>query len=390
MEKKLRNRKSVREVFAGDEILLGDLFGLFLERKKYVVISLAAFFCLGILIAVTSPYEYESEAQILSESSESSGASLGGLAGLAGLAGISLPSGSQADGLSADMYPSIVSSEPFLLDLMEEKFFFQEKGQEMTLFEYFSEERPGHLFSKTFDFLRGIPGRFFSMLEKKKEWEIPAASLSTDTANAIVSRPKIVNVSREQKYVISQLSNRIQIESQGKIISLKIKMPEPYVSAELNTIVLEKVVDYLVQYKTDKQRENLSFVEERTKEAEAKFKEAQLRLASFRDANQGIVSQTAKTKEEQLLAEYNLAFNIYSGLAQQLEQTRIQLKKETPIFTEFEPVTIPLDKAEPKIPKLIFLYTALGFVIGGLLVIASIIKALVKEPEPVPADSQPQ
>lgn len=379
----MKNKKSVREVFLSEEISLGDLYRLFIERKKYVIISLAVFFCMGVLIAVTSPYEYESEAQMLSEDINSGESSLGGLAGLAGLAGISLPDrdGGGSAGLSPGMYPSIAASEPFLLELMQERFYFQEKGNEMSLYEYFTEERPGHIFVKIFGFFRGLPGRFFALFEKEKAWVIPVDTAGSEEAGiqGTKMRSRIINISHYEQYVATELSSRLTIEAEGRIITVKVKMPEPYVSAELNNIVFEKVLDYVIAYKTDKQKKNLEFVEQRTTEAEERFKQAQFNLAAFRDTHQGIVTQTGKTKEEQLQAERDLIFNIYNGLAQQLEQAKIQLKKETPLFTEFEPVSVPLTRAEPSIPKILALYTAVGVFLGGMIVFVSIVTAYFKE-----------
>jgi len=386
--KKNDNLKGVREIFSEDEISLLDLIRLFTTRKKYVLISIVIFFVFGVMVAITSPIEYEAEAQILSEDGGSGQASpLGGLSGLAGLAGIQLPSGGESSGaaLSPDMYPIIAASEPFLLDLMEERFYFQEKQKEMSLYEYFSDERPGHIFSKTFDFLKGIPTRFFSLFEGNKTWEIPtqesesSESVEAD-ANTERKKPRILYITRDQRYVMSQLAPRITIEAEGRMIAVSVKMPEPYISAQLNNVVLERVIDYVSAYKTEKQRENLQFIQERSLEAEANFKEAQRRLATFRDGNQGMVTQMARTREEQLQAEFNLSFNIYNGLAQQLEQTKIQLKKDTPLFTEFEPVTVPLTKAEPSIPRILVIYTVLGAVFGVMIVFVFIVMSYFKSP----------
>ncbi len=81
---------------------------------------------------------------------------------------------------------------------------------------------------------------------------------------------------------MTQLASRIEIEGEGRMIVLNVKMPEPYFSAQLNTIVFEKIIDYVIAYQTDKQRDNLRFVKERCVEAEEKFKKTQLRLAVFK------------------------------------------------------------------------------------------------------------
>ncbi len=370
--------KGIREIFSKDEISLIDLVRLFTDRFIFILVSIGIFFVMGILIALTSPIEYQTEVQVLSETEAASSGS--GLAGLAQLAGVPMSTGG-GTGLSLDMYPAILDSRPFLIDLMEEQFYFQEKGTKMSLREYFLELRRGHLFSKVFGFLRGIPSRFFALFEREKEWSIPESTIETngDTTTTEILTREIINVSREQRYVMDELKSRITIEAKGRIVTVSAKMPEPYVCAELNNIVLDRVIQYVIAYKTDKQRANLDFIEERTLEAEKKFKEAQLNLARFRDANQRIVTQIARTKEEQLQAEYNLAFNIYSALAQELEQTKIDLKKETPLFTEFEPVTVPLVKSEPSVPGIMITYMIFGILVGGLGIVFSIIWTYYKE-----------
>ncbi|WP_339813398.1 Wzz/FepE/Etk N-terminal domain-containing protein [uncultured Imperialibacter sp.] len=375
--------KSAKEIFSEEEISLLDLVRLFTDRKTFMFVSLGVFFLIGVLIVITSPVEYEAEVQILSEDNSSGRSGLSGLGGLAGLAGISLPESGAAQGLGPAMYPTIVSSQPFLLGLMDERFYFQEKAAELSLFEYFSEERPGHIFTKTFDLLIGFPGRFFSLFEKKKEWAlpedvVPIARFQKDSVADLKALP-ILSISRNQEYVMKELASRITIEPVGKIITIKVKMPEPYIAAQLNNIVRMKIIDYVTGYKTDKQRQNLEFVEERAKEAEDKFKSAQLRLASFRDSNQGMVTQTARTKEEQLQAEYSLAFSIYSKLAQELEQKKIQLKDESPIFTEFQPVSVPFKNSDPNVAKILTIYIALGILVGGIIVFFSIVTSYFKE-----------
>ncbi|WOC39788.1 GNVR domain-containing protein [Polaribacter sp. HL-MS24] len=75
----------------------------------------------------------------------------------------------------------------------------------------------------------------------------------------------------------------------------------------------------------------------------------------------------------QLQSQYNLVFAVYSELAKQLETQRLQVKKDTPIFTVLKPVTIPSEKATPKRALILVVYLFLGFVL-------SIGYVLVKEP----------
>jgi len=369
----MKTQKSMLEIFKGEEISLTDVFKLFYARRMYLYITVAIFSAMGLIVGVTSPVEYASTAKVLSENG--GGANDPSVTNLMALSQItqgmsSLNMANQNQSLSAEMYPQIVSSQPFLKQLMQERFYFQEKGMELSLFEYFSEERPGHIFSKLFNLIRSVPGRFFSLFDQEKTWTIPENLDSGEqkTSKEVKKWLSIENVSSTEVYVMSELESRITIGGEGRVIELAIKMPEPLISAQLNLIIFEKIIDYVVAYQTDKQRENLNYVQERCAEAEENFKAAQLRLANFRDSNQGSMTQKTKTVEEQLLAESNLAFNVYNGLAMQLEQLKIQLKKDTPLFSEFEPVTIPLSKAEPSISGIFIKYMFAGVALGGLII----------------------
>lgn len=72
----------------------------------------------------------------------------------------------------------------------------------------------------------------------------------------------------------------------------------------------------------------------------------------------------AKTEEERLQSEYQIAFSVYNELAKQLETAKIQVKEETPVLTVIEPITIPNEKSEPKRSMIVFIWTFLGGIVG--------------------------
>ena len=84
-------------------------------------------------------------------------------------------------------------------------------------------------------------------------------------------------------------------------------------------------------------------MEEQLATAEARFEEAQLTLAEFRDSNQGTLSAKAQTEEQRLNSEYQIAFNLYNGLTQQYEEAKLKVQEETPVFKTLEAVQVPLE-----------------------------------------------
>lgn len=337
----------LREVFANKRILgIGTSIGLFL----------------GILVAFTTPKEYQSSAYILleSDSNQNSFGQLGAFAGLAGINISQLQSGQLA--LTPEIFPDVIHSRDFLLTISKKEFAFETKGGEVSSLEqYYFEERPGNILKKTLNFLISIPAIISSWFDS------PDPLPANLTSNSGKSEDQgYLNLSNKEIFAIGELKKRIQIEQKGKLFRLNVMMPEPLIAAEVNTMVLDLLINYVTEYKVGKQKRNIEFIEDRVEESGEKFSEAQMKLASFRDSNQGVISQRVRTREEQLEFEFNIAYNVYNSLKQELEQARIQLKKETPIFTPLEKPSIPLGAAKPNKPLILIFSLFLGLFIGLL------------------------
>lgn len=367
-------KKNIKEVLQNEEISLSDLFQLFYEKRKIIFVTVFAVVLLGLLKSCTSPTEYESIAIKLSEAKTDQN-EMGQLGGLAGLAGINLSSvggGNNITTFSPDLYPKLLASKPFLLDLINEEFFFVSMNKKMTLKDYYLDERPGDIVTKGFEFIIGIPYLIISIFDSEPEF---SAELGE---NKEPSSENYLKITPEEDYVIAKIKEKIKIESEERIITLSVRMPEPMIAAEFNNIVFDKILDYVSSYKIGKQKNSLVFIEESTKEAEEKFKKAQINLASFRDSNQGIISQRARTKEEQLEAEFNLSFEIYSTLKQELENSKIELKRETPIFTTFEEAIIPNGPSNSSPIKIILISMFGGLFLGVMIIMGILFRDFIK------------
>lgn len=367
-------KKNIKEVLQNEEISLSDLFQLFYEKRKIIFVTVFAIVLLGLLKSCTSPTEYESIAIKLSEAKTDQN-EMGQLGGLAGLAGINLSSvagGNNITTFSPDLYPKLLASKPFLLDLINEEFFFVSMNKKMTLKDYYLEERPGDIVTKGFEFIIGIPYLIISIFDSEPEFSTELGE------NKEPSSDNYLKITPEEDYVIAKIKEKIKIESEERIITLSVRMPEPMIAAEFNNIVFDKILDYVSSYKIGKQKNSLVFIEESTKEAEEKFKKAQINLASFRDSNQGIISQRARTKEEQLEAEFNLSFEIYSTLKQELENSKIELKRETPIFTTFEEAIIPNGPSNSSPIKIILISMFGGLFLGVMIIMGILFRDFIK------------
>ncbi len=78
-----------------------------------------------------------------------------------------------------------------------------------------------------------------------------------------------------------------------------------------------------------------------------------------------------KHRREELQSQYELAFNLYNTLSQQLQQKRLQVQEQTPVFSILQPVSVPLSKSAPNRTLIVIVAGILGVIvaIGWILII---------------------
>jgi len=181
-----------------------------------------------------------------------------------------------------------------------------------------------------------------------------------------VKEPQLIAISSKENGLIKLLERQISLEVNAEegFISISATLPEAIASAEVALKAQQLLQDYALQFKTQKSIEQLTYIEERYAEKQKAFNTIQIDLARFQDQNTSINTALGRTKLLQLQGDYDLAFTVYSELAKQLETQRLQVKKDTPLFTVLKPVTIPTEKSAPKKALIVVVYLFLGFVLS--------------------------
>lgn len=337
-----------------DEIDLIEILKTIWTKRKFLLKFIVVSFIIGLIIALTSNTEFEARCKLLPDVEESPVSRLGGLGGLAGLAGIDLTVGTQGN-LSPDLYPEIAKSLNFQLELINHPIRFEKLDTTISSYQYFKEYKSPSLISIISSYTIGLPGKI------KDFFSAPIVN-----EDSIPKSGDIIQLTLLEKDIIEGFKNRIEIEVDNKtnVITISAEMPDKIAAAELVKLTLDHLQNSIIEYKINKSKQNLEFIKERHKEAKKRFEEAQENLARFTDQNRNILSSMVMAEEQRLRNEYNLAFDVFKGLSNQLEQAEIKVKENTPIFTVIEPIQVPLDKSKPKRKLIIAIAIALGVFLG--------------------------
>ncbi len=374
------------------EIDLVELIQRMWVNRKLILKVTGVFFVLGLLVALLSSKAYTAGCDVVPQTSDSGAASR--MSSLAALAGINLNQMQDVKTLSPYVYENILNSATFRKELMHTKLNYEKADRPVSFYEYNTSEefnKPG-LGKIIMKYTIGLPFLILNAIRGEQ----PEPDY-TDVAAGENGGPRIETMTKEEFECNKMLSQCISmtLDDKNGYLSISVTMPEAVVAAEMAQATVTLLQKYITEFKIEKVQSNLDFVQERYNEAKANFEDIQDRRARFRDANQNTTRYSARTQLEKLDAEYTLAMNLYSELATQLEQAKINVKETTPILTVINPVTIPLQKSKPRRAMILFGWTFFGvlFGIGAILLLPSVaeitgkagLKNLVKD---IPAEKQ--
>jgi capsular polysaccharide biosynthesis protein len=348
-----------------DEIDLIELFSEIWKERRYIWYSLGFFFLLGLIIAFTSKEEYTSEVKLIPEGRQQSFSV--GLAQQFGIGNFQTPTSSEV--ISTRFYPDIAKSFPFLIPVMDYKFYYAEINDSISIRRFFTEFHSDATFvsrlkTTVMKYTIRLPFTISGWINKKQDIKVSDLYMSSIDDTVIVKPKDIITLNNREFGVVSILRRRITVKNEDGIIKISAKMPDPIMAADLADHITNSLIGFIETHHTEKAKTDMEFVEERYDEVKLRFEKSQENLARFRDQNFGQLTQLARTEEQRLQSEYDLAFNIYNTIARRLEEAKLKLQEETPVVQVLEPAVVPITISEPRREFILTVYLILGIIFG--------------------------
>ncbi|MEG2613730.1 MAG: Wzz/FepE/Etk N-terminal domain-containing protein [Alistipes sp.] len=349
------------------EIDLVDLIRQLWIKRMAILKIAGGFLFLGLLIAIFSAKSYTASCEIVPQSSRNgANSSMARLASMAGLNMGSMTTGEQL--LSPMVYPNVLNSVSFQRELLQTKINIKEETAPITLLSYLTDQKyqKFSLIGTVMKYTIGLPGVIIHAIKGEPKVEAKAF----DSGEIIV-------LSQEERRAVRSLDAIIatKLEEKKGYITIIAQMPEAYAAAQVAESALNLLQKYITEFKIDKVKSNLEFVQGRYDELKLEYEKAQMARARYQDSNQHISTSRARSEYERLNNQYQLAFNIYSEMATQLEQAKIQVKETAPVLTVISPVVMPNQPSKPKRMLILISFTFMGVVAGcGYVLFAPLLR----------------
>ena len=353
------------------EIDLITLLKKLFDNKKKLYKAIGLGFVLGLIISFSLPKQYQVEVSLSPESGTNPSGNMGGLAAMLGMSGMGELSG---DALNVSMFPEIVKTTPFLLEMMETP--LQTKDEEtMTLYDYLdTQKRPW------WSHIMGLPGQAIGGI----------MSLFRDKAEETDSIQKIdpFHLTQEQSGRIGMLKGILNAETDSKTSMTKVSvtLQDPVAAALVADSAVVKLQRYITDYRTRKAQEDYNYLTKVAKETEQDYIKAQQRYSQFMDANRNVNLQSMKAEGERLQNAAMTAYQIYSQMETQRQLARAKVQEAKPVFAVVEPATVPLFPSSPKKMMILVVFVFLAVVVESAWILFGedlwkSVKAEMKKPK---------
>lgn len=284
----------------------------------------------GVVIALGTPKTYTATVTLAPESGKSGGGGLSGIASMLGVGGLSMSS--DADAFNVTLYPDVVSSTPFIIDLLDTEVKQLESENDTTLAGYLKEGTSssliGTIVSLPFKAIGAVMSLFSSDDDKENDnQDINPFQLTAEQNNAVNGLRKLVVANVDKKTGVTSIS---------------VTMQDPLVCAIVADTVVTKLQEFITGYRVNKAQEDCKYWEQLHEERKNNYYEKQQNYARYTDGNQGISRESVKIEQARLENEMNLAYQVYSQVATQLQMARAKVQEAKPVFAVVEPATVPL------------------------------------------------
>lgn len=332
-----------------DEIDIMEYVVKLWKKRSMILKWCAVGVVVGLVAGFSLPKTYTAGTTLAPETEQKMGS---GVSSIASMMGVSI--NNSVDAISFEMYPDVVHSTPFIVGLFDLPVQFERKDSVITttLLDYMLEYQKSPWWSAVIQAPFKALGWCISLVKGEQEEE--------EEVTVGVRNP--ANLTKKERDVVKYFAENIMInvdKKSGKT-QIEMEMQDPLVVYTVVQAVLDHLKEYMSDYRTSKVSQDVANLTVIYEQRKADYYKAQQAYAQYADANKNVILQSAQAERERLQQEMNLAYQVYSQVATQLEAARIKEQEAKPVFAILEPAVIPNLKAGPSKAKLLVIFTFLA------------------------------
>lgn len=324
--------KQIKQPKKPAPIDFGAMWAAIKKHRKLYYKALPVAFIAALVIGFSIPPTYICNIKLAPEAAAKSNSS-SSLASIASSLGVNIGNsgGSNGDAIVPLFYPDLMNSVDFKTSLFPVKVKRKNDKEAKTYYDYLKN-----------DWKYTWWDHFFGLMTPPKE------------KDTLVNNFELTG---EQARIAGMINQNVScsIDKKTSMIVITVTAQDPHVAAQLADSVKTRLQQFLTEYRTNKARANLVFVESLQRKAKKEYEHARRLYVEFMDANQDMVLLTAQQKQIDLENEMQLQYNNYTAISAQVIAAKAKVQEETPAFSTLQSATVPLGPSSPNKGRIIML-----------------------------------
>ncbi len=349
-------QKYIAEQEEESSIDFAHIFSVLRSHKKTYYKVLSITFVVGCILMLSVPNYYKCEVLLSPELSTSR--SSNSLSVLAQQFGMKMGTNAMTntEALFPTLYPELMNSTDFKITLFPVMIHKKDSTRMMSYYDYLKNEQKVPWWSEAIKATFEGIGSLFPKKEVEEE--------EPDTLNPFM-------LTKKQASIVKMLEKKIvcDVDNKTMMITITVQDQDPLIAAVMADSVKSHLQEFITEYRTKKSRVDLEFNRKLYVEAKARYDKARQQYATFSDANQDMILQSARTKLIDLENDMQLKYNAYTTVSAQLTAAEAKVQEETPAFTTLQSATVPVRKAGPGRAKTVLVFLFLAFIITSVRIL---------------------
>ena len=323
-----------------DEIDLIELLKTVWDGRKQVIIISFVFALIGVAVALLSPVIYSSSTTFINSQTESNSPS--GLSGVASLVGINL-GGYSGSEIPPTIYPQIGESVEFKRSLLK------------------------------------------STVDKEKQIKLESFLADYNqikTPESIENNKLFISEYEDKLFGLTEDIISISVNQKDAFVTISANMPKSEYAANVCINAREILQKTVINNRIKSAEQKLDYSEKQLKSKRIEFEEIQNKLAYFNDSNLNLVNSSVINERKKLEAEFEIINAVMIELSKQVEQRKLQVSEDTPVFSIIKEASMPVRRSSPKRTQIVLIFGFIGLIASSLYVLIkkpaqSIIKEII-------------
>lgn len=337
LKDKIENNTSAKEEISKQEVLatneqidLKAVLHRIIEKKSKLAIIILLAIVISIAIIFPVPRYYRSSVELAPELGipNTSG---GSLSDIASSMGINLGGGIITDAISPELYPDLMKSNIFVIQLIDCKVRSNDGKIDTTYYQYLLKHQKYSPIAKLVGAIKNV----FSPKKNKM--------VASHTINPF-------KLTKEQDNIFGVIKNNIKSATDKKtnVITITVEDQDPLIAATMVENARKQLQIFITKYRTSKARNDVNYYTKLTQKAKADYEKVRHQYGVYSDANTEVTLPSVQSKLEDIENDMQLKFNVYTALNSQLQSAKAKLQERTPAFTVLNSACVPIKPAGPK------------------------------------------